>query len=457
MKNFAVILAAGTGTRFGGDVPKQFIKLAGRMIIEHTIDVFHNVQAIDEIIVVTRDEDTNQIWELIKSNSWIKVTKVVRGGSSRTESTYSALHALTDEPPESKLLFHDSVRPLVDARIIRDCLSALDQFDAVDVVIRSADTLVKVFDDESIDNIPNRASMRRGQTPQGFRLSCIQSAYQKAYTRKHREYTCDCSVVRANLPSVKIITVEGSERNIKVTHPLDLFLVEKLLQSGIDTQAVEGAVIEKMAGKKLIVFGGSSGIGQEIRNIAMAQGAHVEIASRRFNGLDIRNLGSVKAFLASASTRLGGIDYVVNTAGILLKKPLEWLQEEEISELVETNYTGAINIAIAAKPHLQKSAGMLLNFTSSSYTRGRPLYTVYSSANAAIVNLTQGLAAEWAPDKIRVNCINPERTNTPMRRANFGLESPEQLLEAGAVAQASIRTLTSHLTGVIVDIRKDGR
>lgn len=457
MKNIAVILAAGSGMRFGGELPKQFIKLAGRMIIEHTIDVFHRITAVDEIIIVSRDTDINQIWSLVKSNDWCKVTKVVHGGRSRTESTWSALQALVGEDADSKILFHDAVRPLVDARIISDCLNALEQFDAVDVVIPSADTLVQVFDDESIDNIPDRARMRRGQTPQGFRLHCIRAAYDKAFAQQGREFTCDCSLLRAAMPNVKIITVAGSERNVKVTHPLDLFLAEKLLQYGFDIRAIDENAGVRLRGKKLVVFGGSSGIGHEIRNIALTSGAEVEVASRRVNGIDIRDLATVKAFLGACATRMGGIDYVVNTAGLLTKKPIEWLEEHEVRELVETNYTGAINVAIAAKPHLQMSGGMLLNFTSSSYTRGRALYTIYSSANAAIVNLTQGLAEEWSAEGIRVNCINPERTDTPMRRTNFGVEPPEQLLNAATVAQASVRTLTSQLTGVIVDVRKDGR
>ncbi|WP_323018071.1 2-C-methyl-D-erythritol 4-phosphate cytidylyltransferase [Castellaniella sp.] len=457
MKNFAIILAAGSGTRFGGDLPKQFTKLAGRMIIEHTVDVFHDAPRIDEIHIVTQDEHIAQVWDLIKSNGWTKVTKVVHGGNTRMDSTRSALQALAQEPPDSKVLFHDAVRPLVDGRIIDDCLNALDQFDAVDVVIPSADTLVRVADDESIDNIPNRTSMRRGQTPQAFKLDCIQAAYQKAAQQRRDSFTCDCGVVRATLPNVKIMTVQGSEKNVKVTQPIDLFLAEKLLQAGLDVDPSDDPGTGKISGKNLVIFGGASGIGLEIKHVALAVGARVEVASRRFNGVDIRKLADVRAFLDTARARLGQIDYIVNTAGFLIKKPIDWLEESEISELIDTNYTGAINVAIAAKPHLLLSKGMLLNFTSSSYTRGRPLYTIYSSANAAIVNLTQGLAAEWAPDGIRVNCINPERTNTPMRQANFGIEPPELLLDAETVARASIRTLTSHLTGAIVDVRKDGR
>ena len=100
---------------------------------------------------------------------------------------------------------------------------------------------------------------------------------------------------------------------------------------------------------------------------------------------------------------------------------------------------------------------MLLNFTSSSYTRGRAFYALYSSTNAAIVNFTQALAEEWINDGIKVNCINPERTATPMRTANFGIEPFELLLNAEQVARVSLKALFSQKTGIVIDVRKDGR
>lgn len=456
-KSFAIILSGGSGTRFGGSLPKQFTKLAGRAIIEYTVDVFDASPDIDEIYIVSQPMHVSRTWDIIKNNNWTKVSKVIMGGKERFDSTHSALQALSQEDPDSRVLFHDAVRPLVDARIIADCIEALAQFEAVDVVIPSADTLVQVFDDECIDNIPNRSQMRRGQTPQGFRLGCIQSAYRKALDAGRKNFTCDCGVVRAMLPHVRVATVQGNERNMKVTQPVDLFIAEKLLQSGVDVGSVRSEDLAQLEGKHVVIFGGSSGIGLAMKNIALLHGARVEVASRSHNGVDIRSLDEVGAYLEKIAGEFGRIDYVVNTAGLLLKKPTDLLSMQEIADLIGVNYTGAVNVAIAAKPYLQATSGMLLNFTSSSYTRGRALYTLYSSSNAAIVNFTQGLASEWADDHVRVNCINPERTATPMRRVNFGIEPAEFLLDPETVAIASLKTLVSNLTGVVVDVRKDGR
>ena len=457
MKNVAVILSGGQGTRFGGSLPKQFTKLAGKAIIEYTIDVFENSPDIDEIIVVAQPQYIPRTWEIVKYNKWKKVSKVVNGGSERFDSTNSALVALEDYPRSTKVLFHDAVRPLVNQKIINDCLLALSNFNAVDVVIPSADTLVEVYDDACIANIPNRSMMRRGQTPQGFILETIQLAYQMAIESKRSVFTCDCGVVRAMLPHIRVATVEGSERNLKVTQPVDLFIAEKLLQAGSKGDYFDSENLKSLEGKRIVIFGGPSGIGLEMRNIATLHGAHVEVASRKENGVDICHFDSVEKYLEQVHQSLGGIDFVVNTAGLLIKKPIDVLTGEEVSQLINVNFTGAVNVAIAAKKYLQESSGMLLNFTSSSYTRGRALYALYSSSNAAIVNLTQALADEWEVDGVRVNCINPERTATPMRTANFGVESPDSLLEAKDVAATSLKILLSERTGIIVDVRKDGR
>ena len=457
MKNIAVILSGGSGSRFGGALPKQFTKLAGKAIIEYTIDVFQNSDDIDEIFIVSQTQHINRTWDLIKKNKWSKIAKVVTGGAERFDSTYSALTALKDYADDCNVLFHDAVRPLVNQEIISNCVQALKNFDAVDVVIPSADTLVEVYDDGCIANIPLRSHMRRGQTPQAFRLGAIQLAYQKALEQNRTVFTCDCGVIRAMLPQTRVATVEGSERNIKVTHPVDLFIAEKFLQSAHGIPFKNGDQFDYLKDKNIVIFGGNSGIGLEMKNIATLHGAHVEVASRSVNQVDICSLENVKNYLNAIHAKLGRIDYVVNTAGLLIKKPIDTLSFEEITALIGVNYTGAVNVAIAAKPYLLETSGMLMNFTSSSYTRGRAFYALYSSTNAAIVNFTQALAEEWADEGIRVTCINPERTATPMRTANFGVEPADLLLSAEQVALTSLKVLGTKNTGIIVDVRKDGR
>ncbi|HFM2435907.1 TPA: D-ribitol-5-phosphate cytidylyltransferase, partial [Escherichia coli] len=456
-KNIAVILSGGMGSRFGGTLPKQFTKLAGKAVIEYTVEAFEKSLNIDEIIIVSHPSYVDLIWKFVKKNQWEKVTKVFNGGKERFDSTYSALQGLEGEDNNSNILLHDAVRPLINESIINNCIDALRNFEAVDVVIPSADTLVEVYDDGCISNIPNRAIMRRGQTPQAFKLGTLKQAYQRAINAQRFSFTCDCGVVRSMVPGVRVATVVGAESNMKVTHPIDLFIAEKLLQEANKISFNTGDNLDYIKDKNIIIFGGNSGIGLEIKKAAILLGANVEIASRSFNNVDIVDIECVKNYLAQMEKKLGCIDYIINTAGVLIKKPIDMLTNEEVHTLININFIGAVNIAMASKQYLKKSSGMLLNFTSSSYTRGRSYYALYSSSKAAIVNFTQAIAEEWSSENIKVNCINPERTATPMRTINFGIEPAELLLDPRDVALTSLKVLGADSTGLIIDVRKDGR
>ncbi|WP_109553430.1 bifunctional cytidylyltransferase/SDR family oxidoreductase [Escherichia coli] len=457
MKNIAVILSGGMGSRFGGTLPKQFTKLAGKAVIEYTVEAFEKSLNIDEIIIVSHPSYVDLIWKFVKKNQWKKITKVFNGGKERFDSTYSALQGLEGEDNNSNILLHDAVRPLINESIINNCIDALRNFEAVDVVIPSADTLVEVYDDGCISNIPNRAIMRRGQTPQAFKLGTLKQAYQRAINAQRFSFTCDCGVVRSMVPGVRVATVVGAESNMKVTHPIDLFIAEKLLQEANKISFNTGDNLDYIKDKNIIIFGGNSGIGLEIKKAAILLGANVEIASRSFNNVDIVDIECVKNYLSQMEKKLGCIDYIINTAGVLIKKPIDMLTNEEVHTLININFIGAVNIAMASKQYLKKSSGMLLNFTSSSYTRGRSYYALYSSSKAAIVNFTQAIAEEWSSENIKVNCINPERTATPMRTINFGIEPAELLLDPRDVALTSLKVLGADSTGLIIDVRKDGR
>ena len=94
-------------------------------------------------------------------------------------------------------------------------------------------------------------------------------------------------------------------------------------------------------------------------------------------------------------------------------------------------------------------------FTSSSYTRGRAFYSIYSSTKAAIVNFVQAISQEWESSGISVNCINPERTKTPMRVHNFGIEPDNTLLSARQVAEVTLQSLLSDYTGQVIDVKRE--
>lgn len=451
--NIAVILAGGSGSRMGNNIPKQFLKIAGKQVIEHTIDVFENNKNIDEIIIVSRADYIINIENLVNSNQYQKVKKILHGGKERYHSSLAAINAGNND--DDNLIFHDAVRPLVNNRIIDDCITALDKYSAIDVAIKATDTIIQVDQNNIIESIPARSWLRNGQTPQCFKRGIIKKAYEKALKDPKFETTDDCGVVKKYLPNIPIYVVAGENYNMKLTHPEDLFLLDKLFQlKSIHNNHILDKKSEVLNDKVIVVFGGSYGIGHEIVKLAQEMNAKIYSFSRSENGVNVGNSEQVKTILEKVYTETKRIDYVVCTAGILVKESIHSMSYADIIGSINTNYLGAINIAKESFPYLKKTKGSLLLYTSSSYTRGRMMYSIYSSTKAAIVNLVQALNEEWFEFGVRINCINPERTDTPMRVKNFGLEPKDSLLRAKDVAIASINTLISSLTGEVIDVRK---
>ncbi len=452
MKNVAIILAGGIGVRMKLGMPKQFLKIAGRPIIEHTVKTFQENNDIDDIIIMITPGYVDDIKYIKKM--YPKVSRILEGGETRNDTTQIAISSIEGE---CNVLIHDAVRPFVSDAIISRCISKLGTYSAVDVAIQSSDTIIKVNDD-IIEAIPDRAFLRRGQTPQAFRLSTIKKAYDRARMDGDFHATDDCGVVVKYLPDVPVAVVNGDETNMKVTNPLDASVADKLFQMGAaELSALTDTVRKKhFTDKVVVVFGGGYGIGAEIIQIAKQYGAKPYGFSRTTTNTDISNVEDIRKALESVYEQEGVIDYVVNTAGVLTMSAMDDLDIDSIGSSIQTNYVAPVMIAKLSKPYLKESSGQLLLFTSSSYTRGRANYSLYSSSKAAIVNLTQALAEEWHDEKIRINCINPERTATPMRHNAFGNEDPTTLLSASTVAQASVDALLNKHTGQIFDVRRSG-
>ena len=446
MKNIAVILASGTGTRYKSDIPKQFIKIAGKSVLEHTLDIFEKCRLIDSVILVITPDYRQMAEEILLKNSYKKIAKLLNGGDTRKESSYIGISSI--DLDDANVIIHDCARPFLSERIIEACINALKKYVAVDVAIPSADTIIKVKDG-IIDEIPERSTLMRGQTPQCFKLSVIKKAHE--LSGDDANFTDDCGlVVRYKLGDVYV--VKGDMENIKITYPSDVYMADRLFQVR-STVFPKEQNLSDIKNKSIAIFGGTSGIGEAISNLARQYGANVFASSTR-TGVDITNYAEVESFLANVNKDVGKIDYVVNTAGVLKIGKLLDRKIEDIEKDININYIGAINVAKASIPYLKKTRGGMLMFASSSYTRGRALYSTYSSTKAGIVNLVQALSEELISDSIRINTINPERTATPMRFKAFGKEPEGSLLDVKNVAEASLRTLLSDLTGQVVDVRR---
>lgn len=453
MRVHAMLLAGGSGDRFGAEMPKQFVRLAGEVILLRSLRAVA-AAGIDTMVVVAHPDWVAETRGVIESAGLEIPTTVVAGGATRNESTRNGLRALIADD-DDVVVIHDAVRPLVPVEVI---LRAIDPVasglaDGIDTVIPSADTLV-IVDGDAVVEIPDRSRYRRGQTPQVFRRSILVQAYEAAAAAGDMTATDDCSLVLRYVPGVRLLVVAGDEVNLKITTRIDLVLADRMLQMRtVRPTAEEAAASVSFDGARVAVIGGTNGIGLGIAEAAREEGAQVRVDGRS-TGLDIRDYAAVAARLDAAAAELGGLDHVIVTAGVLRIGRVDGTEPGDLAEVIDVNLTGSLNVARAAYPHLRASRGSLTVFASSSFTRGRPDYVAYSASKAAIVNLAQGLAEEWADDGIRVNAVSPERTDTPMRRKAFPDEIRTGMLTTPEVAMATLRLIGSGLTGQVFDIKR---
>ena len=440
----AILLLAGKGTRFNSALPKQFHAIGGKKIYLHTLDRLHESGLFEEIILVTAPEWVDEVSRETQGYP----VRVVAGGNSRQESSYLGLLACGSQT--AYVLIHDAVRPFVSQRILEENLAACKAFGAADTCIPSADTLVYSQNGKTIEAIPHRAHFLRGQTPQSFAYPLILEAHMQARA-KGLSATDDCALVLALGKPVHLLL--GDESNIKITTDLDLYLAEQLFRRAQGrTSKKSGRSLE---GKTFAITGGTGDIGRAIASALEQEGAKPLLLSRSSAQfpIDLRDpLPTQKLFEEIYRTH-GPLDGLINSVGYLVRKEVDQLLADEIETLIGTNLTSVIFACRYAKI---KPGGEILNIASSSYSRGRAGFALYSAAKAALVNFTQGLAEE--KKELRINALVPQRTDTRMRNASFPEDDRALLLTPAQVAQEAVSLLKERSgTGMVIEVRKEAQ
>ena len=220
----AVIVAAGNASRMGG-IDKVMAPLQGEPMIVRTVRAFQECDAVKEIVIVTREDLILPISGLCRG--FEKVKAVVAGGASRQESVGLGMNALSKKV--KLVAVQDGARPLITGAVIDRTVRAAHSYGAAAPAVRVKDT-IKVVRGGVVIETPDRAALQAVQTPQVFDYTLLKGALQKA-DQDGAAVTDDCSAVELMGMSVKI--VEGDERNIKVTTPLDLKIAELLLEEKV--------------------------------------------------------------------------------------------------------------------------------------------------------------------------------------------------------------------------------
>jgi 2-C-methyl-D-erythritol 4-phosphate cytidylyltransferase len=225
-KVYAVIPAAGSGTRIGGDVKKQFLPLQHKPILVHTLQRFERCPDVDEIAIAVPESSIVEMEKILSQFRFHKVSKVIVGGAKRQDSVANVLQRL-DLKDSDIILIHDGVRPFIEPKRISHLVKMCKEHDAAVLAVQPKDTVRRSAGGGFFDSTLDRTALWLIQTPQAFRASVLLRAFEKA--RKDRFSSTDEAALVERL-GIKARIVEGSYDNIKITTPEDLELGKLILE-----------------------------------------------------------------------------------------------------------------------------------------------------------------------------------------------------------------------------------
>jgi len=224
--NTAIIVAAGSGSRFDPENPKQFVELLGRQLLVHTMEKFERAESVNSVVLVVAKQYVDTYAKSLEKYGFTKIFAVVPGGETRAESVRNGLNAV--DTRTEFVAVHDGARPLVTVDEIDRTIARAKETGAACLVAAVTDTIKSIRGDEIAATL-DRAQLRRALTPQAFKIEVLKKAFDGVSLDK--SVTDECYLVeRLGHP---IAIVEGSVRNIKITHPEDLILAEALLSQEI--------------------------------------------------------------------------------------------------------------------------------------------------------------------------------------------------------------------------------
>lgn len=226
-EQIVIIVAAGTGSRFGTEMPKQFLPLCGTPVVAHAINAFREALGADSRILLVLSEPMIPLWHRLCADYAISSPEIVTGGATRWESVRNAIAALGEASPSATVLIHDGARPLVTPEVIRRAASCALNTDGAIPAVPVTDSLRRLDDSEVMSEPVDRSLFRAVQTPQAFSLWRLREAYRLPY---QDDFTDDASVLAA-AGFQNVVLVGGSPENIKITTPVDMLLAEAIIKS----------------------------------------------------------------------------------------------------------------------------------------------------------------------------------------------------------------------------------
>lgn len=230
----AVVLAGGRGSRFGGEVPKQFMELAGECVLARAVRAFNSAPGVEEVLVVVPAEWHAQYTALGMEKRFAKLRGAIVGGDTRSNSVLSAVNHYSARQFQGRIILHDGARPLVTVAQLERVVQQLNSCEVVASVLPCHDTLYRVSSprDAIYEGVARRENHLMAQTPQGFHFPLLREVFSQWVSEgKVQSFTDEVSMVLAYRPGVKLGWAEGERANIKITSPGDMLLARALLEA----------------------------------------------------------------------------------------------------------------------------------------------------------------------------------------------------------------------------------
>jgi 2-C-methyl-D-erythritol 4-phosphate cytidylyltransferase len=425
MNNIGVILACGLGVRFESRIPKTFVKLNGKHVIQYSVDAMINSNVFSKIIVmVSNKKYYNYTHE--------KVVIVEAKTKTRNETVLRAIQYI--ETNQRKLqprnvLFHDAARPLIRADEFKPFIDELSTNDACVTRAGVVDALIQQINGTACEQ--NRDEYVLVQTPEAFRYEILVASKDNLKTS-----TKNSIVATIGVGSCGFISLTRHS-NLKITTPKDLFIAEQLLKY---TPYIKS---EPVAMKKALVFGGHGGIGKEVCKQLCKRGCEVFAPTHEQHDLTLTTL---------QWDWLQQFDVIINCVGLATKDEDGLLLP--FNTIMRTNVLGSLNILNALNQRPSESRKNVVLVSSSAATRGRQGLTLYSASKAALHSITESLSGELKEKNTYVNIVCPEKVNTAMAKRLHGTINTKETLTPSEVARAIISYCKTDEAGSIVHIRK---
>lgn len=432
-----IILAGGIGSRFGAKIPKQFVTINGKKIIDITIDKFLELKDRYDIEVIVVCHPSR-----FEAYSERPDIKCVEGADTRFNSFMKGYKAISNTT--TRVLVHDAVRPLVSTNIISDVINELRYVDATTPYIKPTSSTI-INQCNEITNI-NRDHINMTQTPEGFTVSSFNYLYNPNDS-KNSDRTSIYSMYVDNQQIVNISLVNGSQDNIKITTRDDLELATYLTNKPQYHLPIR--TIDRISGNVLLL-GGTGGIGSEVHKGLLTLGVNVDVTD---SSLHLENPDALLPFEDKEYTAIIHCVGTLSYKGETIIKDFSDTTYDEFKYCNDLMLGSAYHTAKLATKTIKKGGHLLFVGSSISY-KGRDKFGLYAPPKAGLNAFVDSISDElYDKYEIKTNIINPSATNTSMVEYLPNKGKNKDLLEASTVAGVIIHFLFCNVIGVNYTVR----